>query len=419
MAGVSPTYSGAAKDTGREDQYRSCSSESDSNESDRASSSSSDEDNTGWFRYEERQVTSTHTNKVEDGSSRFVVGPISSSSSERWGSFRHEKNEVRCSSSERDRIWRLYCEEGEILASSPVIYRKESAGRDEGRGRSSSSEIDECRSSIFERYEHECASFEGDRLRKKSRSRDSYARSYRAMDGNDSKSPESLGSFSPENVRPNECTPRTEERSKRSKSKYQTSARSSAPGNNNMPLYIINLKICQLYIQDTTHTHKCNDLHICKFFLIALCKLEKECPFSHNLRERHNYKVLKSKKIHTLPDSDVLNLCRNLFNRNWTTLPIVCKFYNNEGNCKYRNCQHLHVCKYYVDGKCKFDQRCKRNHSLGSDKQTRKVFENYGIDTIRIAEEKLMTALRDAVDKRRVYEDETAGPRRRNRQQKH
>ncbi|XP_052218182.1 protein mono-ADP-ribosyltransferase PARP12-like [Dreissena polymorpha] len=222
-----------------------------------------------------------------------------------------------------------------------------------------------------------------------------------------------------ENVMPNERIPRTEERSKRSKSKYQTSARSSAPGNNNMPLYIINLKICQLYIQDTTHTHNCNDLHICKFFLIALCKLEKGCPFSHNLRERHNYKVLKSKQIHTLPDSDVLNLCRNLFNRNWTTLPIVCKFYNNEGNCKYRNCQHLHVCKYYVDGKCKFDQRCKRNHSLGSDKQTRKVFENYGIDTIRIAEERLMTALRDAVDKRQVYEDETAGPRRQNRQQKH
>ncbi|XP_048463425.1 uncharacterized protein si:ch211-244b2.4 [Rhincodon typus] len=45
------------------------------------------------------------------------------------------------------------------------------------------------------------------------------------------------------------------------------------------------------------------------------------------------------------------------------TLP--CKFYN-KGKCKNRNCTYLHVCKYYLNGNCRYGENCRLSHRMRS-----------------------------------------------------
>ncbi|KAH3811062.1 hypothetical protein DPMN_139464 [Dreissena polymorpha] len=136
--------------------------------------------------------------------------------------------------------------------------------------------------------------------------------------------------------------------------------------------------------------------------MIGRCNNGNGCPFLHDLRHVRNNLVLKRKSIDKLPDSIVLELCRHIENRNWTTLPIVCKFYNNEGACKHGDgCQHLHICKFYIEDDCKFGEACKRNHKFQS-LQTRNVLENFGIENIQ--EEEIKFIMQMAVNNRRAYE---------------
>ncbi|KAH3803918.1 uncharacterized protein LOC127836177 [Dreissena polymorpha] len=163
----------------------------------------------------------------------------------------------------------------------------------------------------------------------------------------------------------------------------------------------VKIKICQTYTKFIRHDHVCKDIHICKFFMIGRCNKGDRCPRLHNLRHTRNNLVLKRKNIDKLPDSIVLELCRHIDNRNWTTLPIVCKFYNNEA-CKHGDrCHHLHICKFYIADDCKFGEACKRNHRFQS-LQTRNVLENFGIENIQ--EEEIKIIMQMAVKKRRAYE---------------
>ncbi|XP_038637081.1 uncharacterized protein si:ch211-244b2.4 [Scyliorhinus canicula] len=56
-------------------------------------------------------------------------------------------------------------------------------------------------------------------------------------------------------------------------------------------------------------------------------------------------------------------------NRTERTGLIPCKYYN-EHICKNKNCTYLHVCKYYINGNCKYGRSCRLSHSMHSDTES-------------------------------------------------
>jgi len=141
----------------------------------------------------------------------------------------------------------------------------------------------------------------------------------------------------------------------------------------------VDVEICQKYTGNVRNVdHKCIELHICKFYLIHDCP-NQDCQFGHNLRTQHNQDVLENFNMSSLDDEDIRRICKDLNNINPSTIPIVCKFYNNEGSCKKGKCPYLHVCKYFMDDQCKFGSGCKRSHNL-KDPQPSAILIKHGFD---------------------------------------
>lgn len=142
------------------------------------------------------------------------------------------------------------------------------------------------------------------------------------------------------------------------------------------------IKLCQAFTKDQSIKHDCTDLHICKYFLLGNCSLQ-HCKFSHRLTSKHNKKVLRAHGLEGLPEKAVKTLVRSIHNRNISTTPLICKFYNNEGGCqKGTVCMHLHLCMHYVIGNCKFGNACKRSHDI-FEEQTRNILERHGLSEDR------------------------------------
>ena len=60
----------------------------------------------------------------------------------------------------------------------------------------------------------------------------------------------------------------------------------------------------------------------------------------------------------------------------------ICSYYNcgkgQHGNCKYPNtCIHLHVCQHFLQGDCKFGEKCRREHSFND--QVMKILKGRGL----------------------------------------
>ncbi|XP_060592136.1 uncharacterized protein LOC132746876 isoform X2 [Ruditapes philippinarum] len=139
-----------------------------------------------------------------------------------------------------------------------------------------------------------------------------------------------------------------------------------------------NINLCPTFTNNPYSKHECMDLHICKYHLLGCCTVEK-CKFSHKLNSNHNVKVLKSYDLWKIDERHIKRLLQNLNNRNISTTPLVCKFYNNEGGCqKGEFCMHLHVCTHFINDDCMFQSKCKRLHDL-NNQQVRNVLEKHGI----------------------------------------
>ena len=147
------------------------------------------------------------------------------------------------------------------------------------------------------------------------------------------------------------------------------------------------VKLCAKHSNlETRGKCDCNDLHICKFFLLSRCPTGSNCRFGHNLGSDHNIRVLKTHFLHRLTLKQIKNFICRKENRNRTTTPEICKFYNTERGCKHdtgfdsrSRCQYLNVCRFYISSSCKFKTRCKRSHDLFSG-QPRKVLSLYGLE---------------------------------------
>lgn len=143
------------------------------------------------------------------------------------------------------------------------------------------------------------------------------------------------------------------------------------------------LKLCTNSGSKSPESCDCDALHICKYFLLSKC-LVPNCSFGHEIYTEHNESILKNyfRQRPTIQQVK-FEICK-IENRNESTVPQICKFYNNEGGCKYekqnnaKKCPCLHICKYYVQKNCKFEQNCKRSHGLFFD-QTSQILRSYGL----------------------------------------
>uniref|UniRef100_A0A8B9CM66 C3H1-type domain-containing protein n=1 Tax=Anser brachyrhynchus TaxID=132585 RepID=A0A8B9CM66_9AVES len=123
----------------------------------------------------------------------------------------------------------------------------------------------------------------------------------------------------------------------------------------------------------------CDRLHLCKLHLRGKCNLGPSTPgqYSHDISSAENKKVLKTHELSGLSEDELRVL---LLQNDPFFLPDVCQFYNRrDGVCNQKNnCSRLHICRHYLQGKCKFFV-CKRSHKL-LDEHPRRVLETAGID---------------------------------------
>ncbi|NWV47968.1 ZCCHV protein, partial [Daphoenositta chrysoptera] len=122
----------------------------------------------------------------------------------------------------------------------------------------------------------------------------------------------------------------------------------------------------------------CERLHLCKLHLMGRCHLRpSSCKYSHDIMNAENKKVLKNHDLSGLSEDELQVL---LLQNDAFFLPDTCPFYNKKGgHCmQQNNCNKLHVCRHFLNGKCKFP-RCIMSHNLLSGHAVR-VLETVGID---------------------------------------
>lgn len=136
----------------------------------------------------------------------------------------------------------------------------------------------------------------------------------------------------------------------------------------------------------------CDELHICKYFLISSCSAEKRnesCKYGHDYLNEHNSNLLAKHGLLSLQPK-YLKLIFQM-NRSVATLPMICKFYNMIRGCKQvggKSCPGMHLCEHHVKGQCKFGAGCKRSHNV-LDVQPKTILLQYGFDVNRFSSEVL------------------------------
>ncbi|XP_031754427.1 LOW QUALITY PROTEIN: protein mono-ADP-ribosyltransferase PARP12 [Xenopus tropicalis] len=109
----------------------------------------------------------------------------------------------------------------------------------------------------------------------------------------------------------------------------------------------------------------CGKLHLCHYHVLDSCT-RTPCSFSHDITSGQNLTVLERYQLQVL---DIEELRRLLLQNDPTFLPEICKHYNCAngpyGACTFQaDCQKLHICKYFLEGECRYQTRCKRPHHL-------------------------------------------------------
>ncbi|KAM3587793.1 uncharacterized protein V6R79_014014 [Siganus canaliculatus] len=126
----------------------------------------------------------------------------------------------------------------------------------------------------------------------------------------------------------------------------------------------------------------CQQLHLCKFFIYGNCRFGKGrkcCKFSHDVRSRHNYQLLRELTLHQLSEDELFVL---LLQNDPTLLPEVCSHYNKgsgaHGGCTFQeNCTKVHLCQHFIRGDCAFGPKCNRRHAI--DQHGRRMLEERGL----------------------------------------
>ena len=174
------------------------------------------------------------------------------------------------------------------------------------------------------------------------------------------------------------------------------------------------IKICIEFTRRKGNCHcingECNGLHICKFFLLSdSCKYGPDCCFGHEFHTKHNRNVLMKHFLHSVFThvTDFREVFCQIENRNFTTMPDTCKFYNTSKTCRNDNCRNLHLCRHFLEGSCKFGGRCKRSHEICGP-SVREILVQYGFD-VSEQKDKLLRDLKTFYTKKVSGEDTSDG----------
>ncbi|KAL3862314.1 hypothetical protein ACJMK2_008292 [Sinanodonta woodiana] len=174
------------------------------------------------------------------------------------------------------------------------------------------------------------------------------------------------------------------------------------------------IELCKIHCSKNGHCPgrpnvSCNGLHICKFYILDSCKIGN-CKYGHDLTTQHNMQIRHDYLLDHLKIKELKYLLNLAENRSETTFPRICKFYNNEGGCRYqqqgKSCPHLHICKHYIMDKCSFGPRCKRNHNILAD-DIRDILTRYKINISRTPKE-IIAELQEALSKDEDSKSETS-----------
>lgn len=139
----------------------------------------------------------------------------------------------------------------------------------------------------------------------------------------------------------------------------------------------INVEFCALYLKGICNEKNCSALHVCKSFLLSrrFCKNPCKNGLTHNIKDIHNKSVLDKLKL----DDYDMGLLRSSF-------PRLCDSFQDSGKCGMFFCGYLHLCLFYVQGKCQ--RECQFAARIGLSKQevhgltsrhNMKVFLTFGL----------------------------------------
>ena len=129
---------------------------------------------------------------------------------------------------------------------------------------------------------------------------------------------------------------------------------------------IKDLQLCYAYMKSKMGcgTTTCALIHLCEDFLSGFCVEGPQCAFSHNVRDKHNSKVLDDVGVMKGMSEDLeLLLVRNSF-------PSVCQAFNSKDGCGNKFCFRFHICNTHIKSFC-LPQKCKYGHSFETIHNTR------------------------------------------------
>ncbi|XP_043944108.1 protein mono-ADP-ribosyltransferase PARP12-like [Protopterus annectens] len=131
------------------------------------------------------------------------------------------------------------------------------------------------------------------------------------------------------------------------------------------------LRVCRQFCsKDGCSNRFCSELHLCRRFVYGNCRFNtrrRGCRYPHDFRSEHNRRLLIPSDLLYLGDSHLRVL---LLQNDPSLLPGACHLYNksngNDEACTFEKCQRLHICQHFLNGNCRYGDKCKRSHDFGN-----------------------------------------------------
>ena len=120
----------------------------------------------------------------------------------------------------------------------------------------------------------------------------------------------------------------------------------------------------------------CYKLHVCRHFVKGKCTFGPRCKKPHHFQNESTREVLMKHFLDELSDEETREfLCRNvqhlldpeLANAELPKCLEICKYYNVATGCTRDFCPFIHVCRFFAEeGNCKFGSQCIRKHDINN-----------------------------------------------------
>ena len=120
----------------------------------------------------------------------------------------------------------------------------------------------------------------------------------------------------------------------------------------------------------------CYKLHVCRHFVKGKCTFGPRCKKPHHFQNESTREVLMKHFLDELTDEETREfLCRNvqhlldpeLANAELPKCLEICKYYNVATGCTRDFCPFIHVCRFFAEeGNCKFGSQCIRKHDINN-----------------------------------------------------